>query len=237
MIGIKNIYGGIISYIRKHRVHQSIQLTVMLSFTVVSLLSMVVLGVSLYNRFARRMEDMTIESSKQLLNQTAINLESYLRSMRRISDAMYYSVIKDKDLAAESLETEMNLLYEANKDNLISIACYTNEGERVAAAPLATEKDGLDVVGQEWFTEAMGQMENLHFSTPHVQNLFDDNSYRYYWVVSLSRAVELTNNGNSTLGVLLVDMNYSSIEQLLKKANTDNLSEYVYLTDSNGEII
>ena len=44
MIGIKNIYGGIISYIRKHRVHQSIQLTVMLSFTVVSLLSMVVLG-------------------------------------------------------------------------------------------------------------------------------------------------------------------------------------------------
>lgn len=237
MIGIRNFYGRLTSYIRKHRVHQSIQLTVMLSFTVVSLLSMVVLGVSLYNRFAVRMEDMTVESSKQLLNQTAINLESYLRSMRRISDAMYYSVIKDKDLATESLETEMNLLYEANKDNLISIACYTNEGGRVAAAPLATEKNGIDVVGQRWFTEATGQMENLHFSTPHVQNLFDDNSYRYYWVISLSRAVELTNNGNSTLGVLLVDMNYSSIEQLLKKANTDNSSEYVYLTDSNGEII
>ena len=58
-------------------------------------------------------------------NQTAINLESYLRNMRRISDAMYYSVIKDKDLATDSLDEEMNLLYEANKDNLISIACYT----------------------------------------------------------------------------------------------------------------
>lgn len=234
---IKDFYDGIISYIRKHAGHHSVQLSVMLSFTVVSLCSMAVLGVSLYNRFAMRMEDMTVESSKQLLNQTAINLESYLRSMRRISDAMYYSVIKDKDLATDSLETEMNLLYEANKDNLISIACYTNDGTRVAAAPLATEKNGLDIAGQEWFTDAMGQMENLHFSTPHVQNLFDDNSYRYYWVVSLSRAVELTNNGNSTLGVLLVDMNYSSIEQLLKKANTDNSSEYVYLMDSNGEII
>ena len=72
-------------------------------------------------------------------------------------------------------------------------------------------------------------MENVHFSTPHVQNLFDDPSYRYYWVVSLSQAVELTSGGNSTLGVLLVDMNYSSIEQLLTKANTDNASEYVYL--------
>ena len=56
-------------------------------------------------------------------------------------------------------------------------------------------------------------MENLHFSTPHVQNLFDNAAYRYYWVVSLSRAVELTSNGNSTLGVLLVDMNYSDVEQ------------------------
>ena len=52
--------------------------------------------------------------------------------MRRISDAMYYSVIKDKDLATDSLDEEMNLLYEANKDNLISIACYTNDGRLVA---------------------------------------------------------------------------------------------------------
>ena len=80
-------------------------------------------------------------------------------------------------------------------------------------------------------------MENLHFSTPHVQNLFNNTSYRYYWVVSLSRAVELTEQGSSTLGVLLVDMNYSSIEQLLNKANTDHSSEYVYLMDSNGELI
>ena len=32
-------------------------------------------------------------------------------------------------------------------------------------------------------------------------------------------------------------MNYSSIEQLFNKANTDNSSEYVYLMDSDGEII
>lgn len=80
-------------------------------------------------------------------------------------------------------------------------------------------------------------MENIHFSAPHVQNLFDDSSYRYYWVVSLSQAVELTNNGSTALGVLLVDMNYSSIEQLLTKANTESAAEYIYLTDSNGEII
>lgn len=234
---IKERYQQLISYIGRHVQPQSIRVTIAISFTIVSVLSMGILGVSLYNRFVNRMQDMTAQSSEQLLNQTAINLETYLRNMRRISDAMYYTVIKDKDLATDTLEEEMNLLYEANKDNLISIACYTNDGELVAAAPVATEKENLDIVNQEWFTEAVNQMENIHFSTPHVQNLFDDSSYRYYWVVSLSQAVELTSNGNSTLGVLLVDMNYSSIEQLLKKANTDNSSEYVYLMDSNGEII
>ena len=180
---------------------------------------------------------MTIESTGQLLNQTAINLEDYLRNMRRISDTMYYSVIKNKDLASDTMDEEMNLLYEANKDNLISIACYTGEGQLVAAVPVANEKSQVNIVKQQWFTDAVGQMENLHFSTPHVQNLFDDPTYRYYWVVSLSRAVELTSNGTSTLGVLLVDMNYSSIEQILKKANVGNSSEYVYLIDGKGEII
>lgn len=234
---LKELCARIISYIKKNMKPQSIQMTISISFTIVSVCGMGLLGVTLYNRFVNKMEDMTIESSEQLLNQTAINLESYLKNMRRISDAVYYSVIKDKDLATDTLDAEMNLIYEANKDNLISIACYTNDGELVAAAPVATEKEHLDIVSQKWFTDAVGQMENIHFSTPHVQNLFDNANYRYYWVVSLSQAVELTNNGISTLGVLLVDMNYSSIEQLLKKANTDNSSEYVYLMDGNGEII
>lgn len=110
-------------------------------------------------------------------------------------------------------------------------------GRIVAAVPVANEKSQVNIVKQQWFTDAVGQMENLHFSTPHVQNLFGDPSYRYYWVVSLSRAVELTSNGTSTLGVLLVDMNYNSIEQILKKANVGNSSEYVYLIDGKGEII
>ena len=234
---LKTIFGRLFSRLQAYKKPQSIQMTISVSFTIVSTICMATLGVSLYNSFVNTVEDTTGKSVEQLLDQTAINLETYLRSMRRISDAMYYSVIKDKNLAVDTLDEEMNLLYEANKGNLISIACYTNSGELVAAAPVATEKKHSDIVHQEWFTEAVGQMENIHFSTPHVQNLFDEINYRYYWVVSLSQAVELTRNGNSALGVLLVDMNYSSIEQLLNKANTDNSSEYVYLMDSDGEII
>ena len=213
------------------------QMTISVSFTVLSVCCMCFLGVMLYQQFTRKAENLTIENSRQLLNQTTINLEDYLRNMRRISDAMYYTVIKNTDIGSESLDDSMTLLYEANKDKLVSIACYTNDGNLTAAAPIATEKRDVDIKSQKWFQDAAGELENFHFSTPHVQNLFDDPSFRYYWVISLSRTVELTRNGTSMLGVLLVDMNYSSIEQLLEKANTDTSGEYVYLMAPDGEII
>ena len=225
----------ILKYFKKKPL--SVQVGLALSFTLVSLFAMGVFGVTMYHLFVNRMENMMSENAEQLLDQTAINLENYLKSMRRISDSMYYTVIKDKDLGTDTMSSELNLLYAANQENLVSIACFTGDGDLVDAVPVSKEKSNVDVTKKEWFTEAVGQMENFHFSTPHVQNLFDDTSYQYNWVISLSRAVELTTNGSSRLGVLLVDMNYSSMEQLLEKANTGNTSEYLYLMDGDGEII
>ncbi len=215
----------------------SIQMLISVSFTVLSVCSMLFLGIALYSQFARRAERLTVDNAKQTLDQTVINLEDYLRNMRRISDAMYYSVIKDTDIAEDDLMEEMTLLYEANKDKLVSIACYDSSGSLVNAAPISMEKTDLDVTTQAWFQAADSEPENFHFSTPHVQNQFDDPSNRYYWVVSLSRAVELNRDGSSETGVLLVDMNYLSIEQFMEKANTDSSGEYFYLCDQDGEII
>ena len=111
-----------------------------------------------------------------------------------------------------------------------------DEGGLVAASPLSILKKTVQPNGQDWFVRAMGKIENLHFSAPHVQNLFEDPDYRYRWVVSLSRAVELTSSGNVRHGVLLVDMNFSGIEQLFKNVRLGG-SGYVYLIDSEGEII
>lgn len=79
-------------------------------------------------------------------------------------------------------------------------------------------------------------MENLHFSAPHVQRLFDDPDYRYRWVVSLSRYVQLTRGGVTESGVLLVDMNFSGIEQVCRDVELSN-GGYLYLIDGDGELI
>ena len=232
----KDLFAKKIKDIGKHT-DKNISMIILIPFTIVAVLGMLFLAVILYQRFANRTEDMTITSTRQLLDQTSVNLEDYLRNMRRISDTMSYDVIKDKDLADDTIDNEMNVLYEANKDDLVSCALYSSEGKLISATPVSIERKNNDIKDQEWFVEAQDQIENLHFSTPHVQNLFDDPTYRYSWVISLSSAVELTDNGRNSLGVLLVDMNYDTIRRMLENVNDVSSEQYVYLCDDTGRII
>lgn len=216
-----------------------IQSTLMLVFSFISVLTMLLMGVLMYMRFSMLSRQETIESSRKLMEQTGESMEDYLVNMRQISDAVYYDVVKENDFydKREEIQKGMNLLYEANRDKLRTIAFYNRDGSLVAAEPVASQKEDPDVTRQEWYQKAMEKMENIHFSIPHIQNLFDDNSFRYYWVISSSRAVELTENRTSQTGVLLVDMDFSSISRMMKQINEVSNGQYYYLCDNNGQII
>lgn len=216
-----------------------IQSTLMLVFSFISVLTMLLMGVLMYMRFSMLSRQETIESSRKLMEQTGESMEDYLVNMRQISDAVYYNVVKENDFydKREEIQKGMNLLYEANRDKLRTIALYNRDGSLVAAEPVASQKEDPDVTRQEWYQKAMEKMENIHFSIPHIQNLFDDNSFRYYWVISSSRAVELTENRTSQTGVLLVDMDFSSISRMMKQINEVSNGQYYYLCDNNGQII
>lgn len=218
---------------------REIQSTIMIAFSMISIALMLVLGVLMYIKFSESSREEMVQSTQKLMEQTSEYLEDYLVSMRQISDAAYYNVIKENDFSNrdQDIQTNMNLLYEANSDNLRSIAVYNNYGSLIAAEPVAAQKEDPNVTRQDWYEQAMGRMENMHFSTPHIQNLFDDGTMRYYWVISLSRVVELTDGGVSQLGVLLVDMDYASISRMMKQINTLDNGQYYYLCDGNGEII
>lgn len=228
-------------YIRKLKnlKPRGMQPTIMLAFSVISISIMLVLGIVMYLRFSTLSRQEMIQSTQMLMEQTGENLEDYLVSMRQISDAAYYDFIKENDLTSQNKDIQrgMNLLYEANRDNLRSIAIYNNYGSLMAAEPVAVQKEDPDVTRQDWYVQAMDKMENMHFSTPHIQNLFDDTAFRYYWVISLSRVVELTDEGVPQLGVLLVDMDFSSISRMMKQINTLDNGQYYYLCDNNGQII
>ena len=216
--------------------NRSFRFMISMSFTFVALTGMILITAVLLNRYERTLERQVLSDSQKLIGQVEINLNTYLRSMMRSSDAVYYNVIKKVDFDKDDISRELSLLYEANKDNLVSIACFTRDGELLGAAPVGSLKKNVNITAQSWFEDASDKMENLHFSDLHVQNIFENKSGRYYWVVSLSRGVELTNDGKMSGGILLVDMNFSGIQQLFTEVNNDGKG-YVYLIGRDGEII
>ncbi|WP_295765780.1 sensor histidine kinase [uncultured Oscillibacter sp.] len=214
----------------------SIQMVLSLSFTAVAAAGMVLMGVSLLWRFSAANEQLVAENSQRVLAQANLNLDSYLRRMMRISDTVHYRSIKNMDLSEDDLTAPLSLLYEENRDDLVSLAVFDGQGALVSAVPLSAVKQDADPMHSDWFQAASQSMENLHFSTPHVQNIFDDPDYPYRWVVSLSRHVQLTRDGVTEGGVLLVDMSFSGIEQVCRDVTLGE-GGYLYLIDGDGELI
>ncbi|MGL5417402.1 MAG: sensor histidine kinase [Clostridium sp.] len=214
----------------------SIQQIISITFTLVSIASMLIIGTILFFRYTKEIEKRVIENNIEILEQTNSNLDNYLRKMMKVSDTIYYDGIKKKDLEKEDIDLELKLLYEENRESLNSICLFSELGEGIVSYPLTNLKKDTNYRQSNWFKEAMRKKANMHFSTPHIQNLYEYSGSKYEWVVSLSRSVEINEGGQTTNGVLLVDMNFKGIEKIFSR-NKKNNEGYTYLTDENGEII
>lgn len=216
--------------------HFSLRTIVWVSFTVTATIATVFMGLSFYSRFSGQLQNEISKENQSLMNQVNAQITSYLRNMMKVSDALYYHVIKDSDIGVQDLSPGFQLLYETNKDAVKNIALFSREGEPLVLSPAAALKKDVDVTSQEWFTAALEKPENMHFSLPHVQNLFLESDHRYDWVISLSRAVQITKGSRVIQGVLLIDITYDSFRQLFGSISLGQ-DGYLYVMDNTGEII
>ena len=196
---------------RKHRLQNaSIRSIIFMYFTITALAASIFIGVSLYGRLSGQMSSALQEENRILINQLGRTMDSYLRLVMKLSDSLYYGVIKNADLSDGSINGEITLLYDNNKDNVENIALFSKEGELLESVPAARLKNNARVADQDWFMAALEKTENLHFSMPHVQHIFDTGDSQYRWVVSVARAVEITDGPYTDQGVLLIDLRYNS---------------------------
>ncbi len=207
-------------------------------FTLPAALSTILIGVSMSTKYNNQLNETIQNENQTIIDQVNGTLGDYLQNMMKISDTLYYNVIKNKDLAdpENSLLNEFELLYDANKEAISSIALFLQDGTVLEVHPAAKLKEQADVTELEWFQTALDKSEYLHFSDPHVQNLYVTGSVSNQWVISLSRAVQVNMGNEVVSGVLLVDLNYSRLETIFKNTGLGNTG-YVYLINGEGEII
>ncbi len=218
---------GLIEWLGKRFSRGSIRYVMFASFTVSALVAVLLTGMTLYARFSRQMDEAIQEENQILVSQVNQSLSTYLRDMIRLSDAIYYNVVKNTDLEQEPVGEKIRLLYDTYSDYVENVALFTGDGRLVATAPAAKVREKADVTSAPWFTVAMERTENLHFGVPAVQNLFENTDSGYKWVISLSCAVELTGGSDTQLGVLLIDLKYSALTALFQSVKLSG-SGYVY---------
>ncbi|MDO4268202.1 MAG: sensor histidine kinase [Eubacteriales bacterium] len=214
----------------------SIRTTIYVYFTVSALAAMILIGISLYGRMSGQMTATIQEENQVMLSQVNRSVDSYLRTIMKLSDSLYYGALKNADLSSGQIGSNFQLLYDNNKDAVANIALFSKDGELLESVPAARVKPGVLVREEGWFQTALEKTENLHFSSPHVQQLFDNHEGQYRWVISLSRAVEITKGSTTDQGVLLIDISYGSLQQLLDNINMGN-GGYLYVLGTENELI
>lgn len=213
---------------------QSIILSVLMTL---SLVTVTVMGFLLYHRFKLASDKSAVANTEMTVESTIDRLNSSLLDLRQILDAANYNIVQEYDISSQEFTRQFSMLYETNVDKIQSLALYGYDGMLIESEPVATVKDNVKVAEQKWYQDARSEIENIHFSTPHVQNLFDDGTFRYHRVVSLSRSVDINDGSTSGSGVLLVDMKYSVLEDMLERINETSSGIYYYLCSRDGEII
>ena len=133
----------------------SIRYVMFASFTISALVAVLLTGMTLYARFSRQMDEAIQEENQILVSQVNQSLSTYLRDMIRLSDALYYNVVKNTDLEREDVGEEIRLLYDTYSDYVENVALFAEDGTLVATAPAAKVRGDVDVTGMPWFTVAM----------------------------------------------------------------------------------
>ncbi|MGP1611921.1 MAG: histidine kinase [Catonella sp.] len=221
---------------KKITYNRSIRNSIFIYFTISSLVAVFLIVISIYSRLSSQLADTVKQENISLINRVNASMEVYLRNIMKLSDTIYYGIIKNVNLSETSINEEMTLLYNNNKEQVLNIALISKDGKPISAVPASRFRKNFEVGQEEWFINALNKTENIHFTLPHVQKLFEkgDNSYR--WVVTMSRAVEVTMGGSTEQAVLLIDMAYQGLDEVLDEVSLGN-GGYIYLMDSTGEII
>ena len=216
--------------------NSSIRNSIFIYFTITSLVAVLLIVISIYSRLSSQLYDTVKQENISLVNRVDSSMEVYLRNIMKLSDTIYYGIVKNANLSEDSIGEKLTLLYNNNKEQVSNIALISKEGEPISVVPAARFRKNFKAEDEEWFVNALNKTENIHFTLPHVQKMFEKGDNGYNWVISMSRAVEITVGGSTEQAVLLIEMAYQGLEEVLDEVTLGN-GGYIYLMDSNGDII
>jgi two-component system sensor histidine kinase YesM len=222
---------------------KSIQSTMAVAFSCLILFTTLFIAFMTYRLSTNAAEQSSREHTFQLIEQVNSNIETYIYYMENISQMVQsnYDIreyLKNPSLpgSKNSLNLEQRITFQLSsvlntRKDISSILVFNNNGNIIPYNGIKLNPFS-DPTQQSWYKKAVESRGDVVISSSHVQNAIQG---EYNWVVSLSRQLS-DENGNKQLGVLLVDLNYSVINDLCNKIKLGKKG-YIFILDPKGNIV
>ncbi|WP_229263678.1 cache domain-containing sensor histidine kinase [Cohnella cholangitidis] len=223
---------------------RSIQTNMVLAFVILILMTILIMSITSYYLTKEAVKSKAQAYTTELVKQVNNNIKSYVNGMKSMSDLVvgnhavqqYLSTTefgslqeekKAKEAVADMLESML-----VSRTDISSVNVIGYGGQFVSGRKDLELNPYIDITGLSWYTKAKEAGGESVISPSHVQPVFKD---RYPWVVSLSREL-ISRDGQTKLGVFLVDLNFSVMNDMVKEIRLGQRG-YLFIVDSGGKIV
>ncbi|WP_339218099.1 sensor histidine kinase [Paenibacillus sp. FSL W7-1332] len=223
---------------------KSIQSRIASSFVMLVLFTALLLIFISYRLSESAVRETAESYTSELINQVNANIQTYITGMKDISLAtMNNPNVREYLASADELQpAELAMLkakiseyfhsIRVSRKDIASINIFGAGGTFISDRADAELNPYIVLSEQPWYRQAKENKGQTVISSSHVQPVIKG---EYRWVVSLSRELSGVNSSNG-LGILLIDLNFKVINDMLSKLDLGNRG-YVFVIDRQGRIV
>ncbi len=209
-----------------------IQASITAALSMMVLITILFMSVASYNVTRRVLVDTAQEYTAQLVTQLRASIDSYIANMKSIAEVIHRDsnvrrYVSDADPGVDVRESVFSLLNSVSqtRDDISLLMVAGTNGDPVFHDDGLRMNPAVSLEQQRWFRSAANAGGEPVITPAQVQNIIAD---RYRWVISLSRTM--------AGGVLLVDLNFTIIEDLLASVQLGNRG-YVFVVSETGALV
>jgi two-component system sensor histidine kinase YesM len=229
---------------RNHWRFQSIQSNITMAFVLLITITAFTLSMISYYLSEEAVQANARQNATDMMKQVTATIRTYVTGMENISDVTannrdiqeylskktYSSLTEEKQYEEKISEFFQSILF--SRSDIASVNIFGYNGQAVFGRKDAELNPYVDLAEQSWYAQAQQTGGKNVLSSSHVQPIFQNN---HRWVVSLSRELQ-RKDGGQPLGVLLVDLNFSVLNDMLSDINLGKRG-YIFIVDESGNLV
>lgn len=212
--------------------NSSIRQSIFFPTVFIVIASLLLISITTFINYQNTTSEIVRDTSKEINKQIILNFENYIDS---VIDTANYIQQKTIEFGLKDQNNQLNEVYSQAAEvqsDIESIVLLTMGGTKIISST-TKEISTSNLAGKEWFLDAIRDDSIYHFSSPHLQDILQASNVE---VITVTKVIDYYIAGEKTKGVLVVDINTSSIINLTETTNLGEGGHIVILNDDDSLI-